>query len=230
MLLAGCKAESLGVDVPRGGPDAISQEDLSRDLWRLTDAPVADRAPGSNGQQQAAQRVSERLTQMHLLPAFGAADMLSMENGGRVVCQEKDGRSGKGIVVAGVDRGRGAAAATGVAVVVSLAKTFDVPAPPKHTVVFCAWPEQGGRDAYLAQPALPLDQTLVIFELGALSGDSLSEQKLEVAGPTGTVALTRLQTESADWHGTETDGMERVDFRKLEGRVADLYARVSAVP
>ncbi len=103
-FLLACKASSLGVDVPRGGPEAISQEDLQRDVFMLTERGMEDRRAGTPGGEEAARRVVDRMQQMHLLPAFGEA----YSRPGGLICGQKDGRSGKAVLVAAEERGSGA--------------------------------------------------------------------------------------------------------------------------
>lgn len=216
-LAAGCKAETLGVDVPRGGPQAISHEDLQRDVWALEEPALKGRALGTPGGVEALSRASQRFQQMHLLPAFGD----SYERPGGVLCGLKDGRSGEGVLVAAEDPGSGASGAAAVAALISLAKAFDVPSPPTHTLVLCAWPATGGLDAYLSQPAFPLAYTLAVILLGPLSG----EIRESAADPLGPAPVTRLAGQAP----TEGDSMDRLDFRALAETVRALHARVVAI-
>lgn len=206
-----CKAESLGVDVPRGGPDAISQEDLQRDVFQLTERGLEDRRPGTRGGEEAARRTVERLQQMHLLPAFGEA----WSRPGGLICGQKDGRTDKAVLVAAEDGGLGAADAAAVAALISLAKAVDVPEPPRDTLIVCAWPAEGGAALYAANPAFPLADTRAVFVLADWSG--------LIAGapgePLGGLAVTRL----AGAAPAEGDSMDRLDFRALAEQVRALY-------
>jgi hypothetical protein len=47
LTLLGCPAEQLGVHIPEGGPDAMSHEDLTRDVHALV--KLGDRRPGAAG-------------------------------------------------------------------------------------------------------------------------------------------------------------------------------------
>ena len=64
LLFLACKAETLGIEVPRGGPESVQMEDLQRDTFLLTQAPDAA------GRRAILER---RLAEMHTLPAFGRA-------------------------------------------------------------------------------------------------------------------------------------------------------------
>ena len=191
ILAVGCQAESLGVDVPKGGPDAISQEDLQRDAWAF--------GKGDAG------AFEQRLQQMHTLPAFG-----SSYRSGEVVCGIKDGRSGKSRVIAAEGP-----AALPRAEVISLAKAWDLPQPPEHSVVLCAWPD-GGAAAYANRPAVPLDSTLGVTVLGDLSGPALRATE---AGSLGAAPVIHLST---------TPAAGAPDYRVVAARVREVYDRVNA--
>lgn len=216
LALLACKAESLGVDVPRGGPDAISQEDLQRDVFMLTERGLEDRSPTSRGGAEASRRVSERLQQMHLLPAFGDA----YERPGGLLCGQKDGRSGKGVLVAAEDRGTGAASAAAVAAIISLAKAFDVRDPPADTLLLCVWPAQGGAAAWLEQPAMPMADLRRVIVLAELAGPLQTAEQAPMQG----APLTRVSGHAP----AETDTMDRLDYRALERAVRDVHALVVA--
>lgn len=212
--LLACKAESVGVSVPKGGPDAISQEDLSRDVWMLTQGD-ADRSPGTSTGEASTRRVQDRLEQMHLLPAFGQ----SYTRPGGLVCGQRDGRGDRAVVVAAEDAGRGAAGAAAVAAVISASKAFDTSTAPADTMIFCAWPAEGGRAAYAANPAFPLDHTVHVWVLGPL-GPTPQESPGE---PLGGAPVTEIRGTASS-----PDTMEQLDFRALAERVKALYPRLVA--
>jgi hypothetical protein len=114
-MLIACPAERLGVEVPKGGLDAISAEDLQRDVYALT-RDGAD--PG--------QVFANRLTQMHLPPR---------ETGDGRVCARRDGAGAPRVVVAPWPTTVGEAAQ--VAVLVSVAKGWDGQPPPKRATWLC---------------------------------------------------------------------------------------------
>ncbi len=222
-LLGSCKAEYLGVDVPRGGPASISQEDLQRDVFALADGKLGSRAPGQTGHGIAMEHVSDRLERMHTVPAFGRSDRgKTGAEGGEIVCRQREGRSGKALVLAASDGGVGAADAGGMAAVISVAKAFDITDLPQHTMVFCAWPAEGGLDGYLSTPAAPLDQTLRIVVLGSMDGASLGESSRLVEAGTGTVEVLSVNAGVEDWHGTPDDRMERLDYTRMLQRVREV--------
>lgn len=212
--LLACKAESVGVTVPKGGPEAISQEDLSRDVWMLTQG-VADRSPGGPSGEAVVRKVQDRLEQMHLLPAFGQ----SYTRPGGIVCGQRDGRDDRAVVVAAEDPGQGASGAAAVAMMISASKAFDRATAPTDTMIFCAWPAQGGRAAYAANPAFPLDHTNRVWIFGPV-GPDLQELPGE---PLGGAPVTEVGGTPAS-----PDAMERLDFRALAERIRGLYPRLIA--
>jgi len=156
-LTAGaCKAESLGVTVPRGGPDAISMEDLQRDAQLLSGAP-RDWAG-----------FERRLQQMRTLPAFGAAYRLPGAPA-VVVCAEKAG-SGDGVVLLGAEDDGGLRGTLALAALISLAKAWDVQRPPPKTLLFCAWEGEAGAKALAGAPPAPLSGIGAAFRLGGAAG------------------------------------------------------------
>jgi hypothetical protein len=202
LLTFGCPAERLGVDVPRGGPASVSQEDIQRDAWALL------RGGGSS-------HVEHRLQEMHTLPGFGD----SYRSPAGALCGRKDGRgAGADVLLAPIGLGASAAAAT--AALVSLAKAWDVPEPPARTVVFCATT----LEAYALEPAVPL-HTASHWVLGPLAGTELRAE----AGPLlGGAATTLLSTGPDALHGSAHDPFERLDWRGLADRVREVHARVLA--
>lgn len=220
-LWLGCKAASLGIDLPAGGRDAITMEDLNRDTWVRTSAGP-DRAPGAPAAAEATGRLQRRLAEVHTLPAFGD-DYVA----GGVVCGRRDGRSDKAALILAFDDGRGASGAVSAAAVVSLAKALDGAAPPAHTQVFCVLPAQGGAEALAAKPPWPLDQVVSTWLLGPFGGGELVEAPAE---PVAGLRATRLGTAPPAWAGTDTDEMGRYDYRALTEQVRQIYDRVLAAP
>lgn len=164
VLSAGCKAESVGVEVPKGGPGAISMEDLRRDAF-LFEAQRADRAPGTARPASAWQALADRLGQMKAVPGFGRAYRGSGST--PVVCGRKDGRSDRAVVVAVEDRTEAPGASTAaLAMVVSLAKAWDVRRPPPKTLLFCGWSGEDGHAAFVAAPPVSPDSVDAIWMVG----------------------------------------------------------------
>ena len=149
----GCKAESVGVEVPKGGAAAVSMEDLRRDSF-LLEAERKGRPPGTARPKAGWQGLADRLRQMKTVPAFGRSFRASAE--AVVVCSEKKG-DGAGVVFVGVeddptDPGRSTA---GLAMLISLAKAWDTRTAPPRTLLFCAWEGAAGFEALRAAPPVP---------------------------------------------------------------------------
>ena len=68
----GCKAKDLGVEVREGGIETLSIEDLHRDTYMFTNG-MNDRGPGGEHEEQAAERLKQRLQEMRTLPGFARA-------------------------------------------------------------------------------------------------------------------------------------------------------------
>ncbi len=206
LLLGGCKAESLGVEVPRGGPQAVSMEDLQRDTWLV----------GGGGGTDGWTALARRLQQMHTLPAHG--DDHRAPGPAAVVCGRKEGRSAELVLVLAV---AGDAAGTGgappgpgqlrLAALVSLAKALDLPAPPARTLVLCGVDGAAGREALRSHPVAPADRIGTVFVLGGPAdwgtGLGVAARELE---------LGRLPDDPA-----------AVDFRQLRERVVAAHAAVA---
>jgi hypothetical protein len=168
LSLAGCKAESLGVTVPRGGPDAISMEDLQRDTQLLGGAP-RDWAG-----------LEQRLQQMRTLPGFGAAYRLPGASAA-VVCGQKSGSGDEIVLVAAEDDG-GTEGAVALAALISLAKAWDVQRPPPKTLLFCAWAGEDGARAFAGAPPAPLRAIGAAIRVGGDAGalPGLSLQQIDI--------------------------------------------------
>lgn len=118
-MLIACPADRLGVELPAGGPDAISAEDLQRDSYSLS----READPGAV--------FARRLDQMHL-PA--------RDKGEGRVCALRGGEGAPRVVVAPWPTNPGEAAQG--AVLISLAKGWDgQPAPPRATWLCLAKPD-----------------------------------------------------------------------------------------
>ena len=202
ILLLACPAEHLGIELPEGGLQALSEEDLRRDLAMLDGEP-ADR--------QA--RIQHRLEQMHTLPGFGSAYVR-----GELTCGLVDGAKAAPTVVLAVDEGHGAArSAAPVAAMISLAKTVDTPERPDRSLLFCAGPS---LESYLAAPPVPADQTHAVLSIGPLGGTALDSVQ-------ATEPLTHVHVA-----GTVPEGEDRtslVDPRILLGHVERLREALDAL-
>jgi hypothetical protein len=117
-MLIACPAERLGVEVPTGGADAISAEDLQRDVYALSRADA-----------DVAEVFARRLTQMHLPPKEREADRVCAVRGGSA-----PGAAPRVVVAPWPTTPAEAASA---AVLVSVAKGWDGQPPPKRTTWLC---------------------------------------------------------------------------------------------
>jgi hypothetical protein len=167
VALAGCKAESLGVEVPKGGAEAISMEDLRRDSFIL-EANKKGRSAGEPRPAAGWQGLSDRLAQMKTLPAFGRSFRATGDPA--VVCSEKRGAVGDVVLVTAeddpTDPGRSTAA---MAMLISLAKAWDTRSPPPRTILFCAWDGPEGFAAFSSQPPVPLNKVQAAVSVGGPS-------------------------------------------------------------
>ena len=207
LTLLGCPADQLRIDLPEGGLQALSMEDVQRDLQQLDQ--LGDRSFGTPDHEESARRVQRRLEQMHTLPGYGRMYAQSTEHG-VVVCGQKDGQGGGVVVVLALDEGGGAMrSGAQVAALISLAKTYDVPEPPARSVLFCTAPSV---QAYLAKPAWPPDKTVALLTLGPIAGSHLGSEESEHEG------IRRVHLDSGPVL-PENDRMSLVDGRVVLARV-----------
>ncbi len=168
VLLTACPAEQFGVELPKGGVEAMSNEDLQRDVWGLSRGAMQDRRPGQTGHEAGLQFISKRLQAMHTLPAFGS-EMLQKFDGGANLCTVQKGRGQEHILIQTLDHGLGAfESASGIAALISLAKSFDVRERPAHSVVFCVVAGEAGQKALAANPVVPPGSVRATFDLGPM--------------------------------------------------------------
>jgi hypothetical protein len=209
----GCKAASVGVEVPKGGAAAISMEDLRRDSF-LLEAERKGRTAGTPRPKAGWQGLADRLGQMKTVPAFGRSFRASSD--AVVVCSEKKG-GGDGVIFVGVeddpaDPGR---ATAGLAMLISLAKAWDTRAAPPRTLLFCAWEKAGGFDALRAAPPVPWRTV----DAGLLLGS-----------PARNVDGLEISTAQVGFSGS----VEALDFQALHRRTLeveqDLRSAVTADP
>jgi hypothetical protein len=198
--IAACKAESVGVEVPRGGPQAVSMEDLQRDAWLV----------GGGGGTDGWTALERRLQQMHTLPAFGADHRAP--GPAAVVCGRKEGREAELDLVLAVREGAGAGLLR-LAALVSLAKAWDLQRPPAHTLVLCGVDGAAGLEALRAAPVAPPDRVASVWVLGGPDswGTGLGSEVQELplgALPedAGAVDFRQLQQRVVAAHGAVTSG------------------------
>ncbi|MCK6502322.1 hypothetical protein L6R53_02805 [Myxococcota bacterium] len=206
-LLPACPAEQLGVELPRGGAQAISQEDLRRDTWL-----VQERSEAPAGE------VAARLSQMRLLPAFGS-EWVRPGDGGPVACGRKDG-AGEGIVlVIAVGDPATPAGAVAWAGLISLAKGWDLPGVPEGTRVLCVAPGAEAAAALRARPPVPVGEVRLAVELGPLWTEEPSLRGPAGAPPTWVLSAPEAAPSSAG----------AVDYRVVEAGVRSALARIDAL-
>jgi hypothetical protein len=195
VFLLGCKAESVGVEVPRGGPDAISMADLQRDTFIL-EAEKSGRTAGTARPSAAWASFGDRLRQMKTVPAYGRSYRDTA--GAKVVCGRKDGKSSETVVIAAYDDpsepGR---STTAMAMVISLAKAWDVRQPPARTLLFCAWEGDAGLAAFSERPPIPAENIVSGVILGGepppLAGAELEEVTVDFTGPVARLDFESMQ-------------------------------------
>ncbi len=176
----GCPAEDLGLHLPRGGPDSISQEDIQRDVWLMTSQetnPATNHpdagGPVSGDSLRFAAGLEHRLAEMHLLPAFGDSYRQTTTRAWNV-CGRRDGLSSSTLMLLALNSGSGNipdAAAT--AMLISLAKGTDVTDRPEQTMIFCGVSPGAGRELLEERPPLPWKQVTQTLVLGPQGGDKM---------------------------------------------------------
>lgn len=217
-LLSSCKAETLGVELPRGGRDNISQEDLQRDVWSLS--KIEDRVAGVD---EAASHIQQRFQEMHTRPGFGRSYQAKSDEGGVVICAEREGQSEAPVLVLAEDPGQGAAAgAVPVSVLISVAKGFDVPGLHDQTAVLCALIGPGAMSLFLSQPPTPLDKVLTASVIGPVSAAEPVARGVTL----GEVEAVRYTAGAIP----EPDVMEAIDYREIQTLTVAIFDRVIDVP
>jgi len=176
VLLTACPAEQFGVELPKGGVEAMSNEDLQRDVWGLSRGAMQDRRPGQPGHELGLQFISKRLQAMHTLPGFGS-EMLQKFQGGANLCTVQKGKGQEHILIQTLDHGLGAfESASGIAALISLAKSFDVRERPAQSIVFCVVSGEAGQKELAANPVVPPESVRVTIDLGPM-GQRLAENE-----------------------------------------------------
>lgn len=196
--LAACKAESVGVEVPRGGPQAVSMEDLQRDAWLV----------GGGGGADGWVALERRLQQMHTLPAFGSD--YRAPGPAAVICGRKEGREAALDLVVAVREGEGAGLLR-LAALVSLAKAWDLQRPPAHTLVLCGVHGAAGLEALRASPVAPPDRVASVWVLG---------------GPASWGQGLGAEVQSVELGALPADA-GAVDYRQLQQRVLAAHGRIT---
>jgi hypothetical protein len=177
LLLTACPAEQLGVNLPAGGIESMSNEDLKRDVWGLSRGALSDRRPGRHGHEAGLQFIGERLQSMHTLPAFGDS-LLQPAGEGFNLCTIQKGEGLAHILITTKDSGVGAyESASGVAGLISLAKSFDVRDRPAQSLIFCVIAGDVGVGALDLNPVVPPESVRATFKLGPMGVDLNAQEK-----------------------------------------------------
>jgi hypothetical protein len=225
-LFASCKAERMGVEVPRGGESAINQEDLQRDTYRILawEKNGATRSGGTTAARSVAEDVNFRMREVHLLPVFGSSWQQEIHHAWNV-CGLRDGADSHAVLFAARDGGRGADfGATPVAVLMSLAKAEDDRRAPAHSEFFCVVSPDGGEARLGEQPPVPWTAVSDIVVIGPMGGTELTFTDTTFAGQKALLVTTGTDPV----HGTDEDTMGRLDFRRIQAHTIELYRRFLA--
>lgn len=223
VCLLGCKAETLGVELPRGGPETISVEDLQRDAFALR-GPERSRMVGSPGHRAATGHFAQRLQQMRMIPGFGREWRAALEGGGVLVCGQKDGAGAGAVVVLAQDSGEGPSGPVDLAGLISLAKAHDTPARPAATLVLCGHFAGPVPPTLGPSPPIPVEgrrgPVLVVAGLGATGTPA--------AGPGAALASGGPTDRWPAGAGASAATLEEVDHRVIAGQVGALFVEVQA--
>lgn len=205
-LLLACKAEQLGVELPRGGAAAITAEDLRRDAFALERAPDAAAASG---------HLALRLGQMRLHPGLGEAWQRPLGEGSLVCGTKRGAGEGALLVVVGGPLTELEGALAGAALI-SLAKGLDEREPPARSWWLCALESPTDLDALLRSTLLPASPGGLRVLLGPLGGPDLEERE------EGPLLLLRAPPTPRS--------LGEVDLRRVEAQVREVLARLRGAP
>ncbi len=218
LLLAGCPAEMMGVELPRGGPEAVSQEDLRRDAW------LVQQAAEGGGEAGAGEALARRLGEMRVLPAFGRAWVRPVD-GALQVCGRKEGDEAAPVLIIAQGQPTTAGGAASQAALVSLAKGYDQPRPPARTVIFCATSSDAATTALLHSPPVPAADLHAVMLLRDLvggapqqGGTSEAAQALGLLPPGGLAVLSG--------EDPVPNALGEIDYRRQEQLVRRLLEAI----
>ncbi len=153
-----CRTETLGVEIPPSGIEAIRMDDLQRDTWLLTQTPRPGAPPNAE----------VRLSQMHLEPTFGGGFVHRLADGAEIFCGSR--RSGDAAVTLFLSTG----APLSQAAIISLAKTWDPRVTPRQTLVFCL--RSAGVSAEQVRGLIAAERLESVIEIGALGGETVTRE------------------------------------------------------
>lgn len=162
LLLLACPAQDLGIVVPESGLEAISMEDLTRDVAGLTTGPALE--------SEAARRVflSQRYEQMDLRPGPG-------------MCHHRPGTGPERVEVRFAPGEPGAQDQWGAAAVaITLAKTLHGRSPDVRQVAFCDGAGPSGAVRLLELGPMGKGDTVIReTEAGLWVGQDTSDQPMD---------------------------------------------------
>jgi hypothetical protein len=214
LLLVGCPAEQLGVPLPPRGEAAIGQDDVQRDLYLLT--------PGAWNLVDPEEALLHRLDEVGLKPAFGG-DFTRGADAERIACGRAGGDPGPALLLLTEAEGLGVSQSSlRAAELISLAKSVDG-LDLGQPVLFCYLGAAAGP-AFDAAPPLPWAEVGGIVVLGPLTGPALA-----ITDPPWRGHAARLIASGPDTlAGSEADGIERLDFRVIDGNLRAVHREVLA--
>jgi len=220
-----CRAESLGVEVPRGGPESVSVEDLQRDAFALR-GPGGPRLPGSPAHRAVSGHFAQRLQQMRMVPGFDRSWEAPLEAGGLLVCGRKDGAGPGSIVVLARDPGAGhVAGPVDLAALISLAKAHDTRERPRASLVLCG--QFGGDVPPTLGSAPPVPVAERVRPVVLVTAIAAGESGWMDIGTLGSGGATRAW---GGGPGALPEGLETVDHRLVAQGVVKLFDALSQPP
>lgn len=180
LQLIACPVEQLGIELPEGGAEAISHEDLRRDVRLLLGAD-----PGAT--------FLERLAQMQMAPVAAPAPLAS-----GAICAargEGGGPDGRARILVAPWPGN-ADEATAAAALISIAKAWDLEGGPMGRATLCLAP-QGERSASHGTAGLPENGLWIgPIAVGELvwTDAAVHTDAIDAARPPERINYTELQT------------------------------------
>jgi len=219
LILGGCTAEDLRIDVPSGGLHTINQEDLQRDTWSLMklERAYGGWGEGTGGEELAEIEIQRRFQALHTLPAFGRA----FRSGDGTICARRDG-VGSMVLFVAEDLGRGAGeSAAAVAALMGLAKAGDSPMPTGPNTLFCRVRGVFDGSELSAAPPVPWTEIDTVVRIGPMGGNHWTAHSTETDERT-TVYVT---TGPDERHGSDRDAFDSIDYQVLATHTRSMARR-----
>jgi len=199
-VLAACPAEQLGIELPPGGAEAISHEDLRRDTRMLMEGPAATRFVERLGQMQMT--ATEAPVGTPAGTTCAARGPVSAAGGAA-----NPGGAPTTLLVAPFPSD--ADTATAAAALVSVAKAWDLAGGPTRRMTLCVLP----AGAALGEVAAALGPEVLV--VGPLASGQA----------TFTPGADHAATFAAD-PADPTRPAERVNYTDIQARVKTLFGRL----